>query len=120
MPTLDLTFGVQGFSGLHFEVLPDAMARLTGGRILLVGTRATETSSSMAVVRLDPNGTLDATFGEGGISTASFGNESVRARARTVAVQPDGRLLVAGLWSFDLLIGICFRGPAVGTGAWVM
>jgi|GEM_PF-5255747 len=94
-PALDQSFGSNGFSSVHFDVLPDAMARLRDGRILLAGTRTTESSSSMAVLRLNSDGQLDGTFGDAGMAIASFANP--RARTQAIAVQPDGKILLAGL-----------------------
>ena len=41
-----------------------------------------------------PAGTLDPTFGDGGIVVLSYGSETATAGA--VAIQPDGKLIIAG------------------------
>src|SRR5579883_1834481 len=41
-------------------------------------------------------GDLDPTFGNGGVVTTSFPGFQVSAVGKSVAVQPDGRLVVAG------------------------
>jgi len=47
-----------------------------------------------ALVRYRPDGTRDGTFGNGGIVTTDF--PGTFARARALALQPDGKLLAAG------------------------
>ncbi len=50
-------------------------------------------SSSFLVARYDTDGTLDGSFGNGGLATANVGSGSV---AKAVALQPDGRIVAAG------------------------
>ena len=45
------------------------------------------------VLRYNANGTTDGTFGPGGRRTTDLGGAEV---ARDVAVQPDGKIVVAG------------------------
>jgi uncharacterized delta-60 repeat protein len=67
-----------------------AMALQADGKILLAGT----TDGDVAVVRLQPNGGLDATFGDGGTVRVDLGGPDDIAFA--MAVQPDGRIVLAG------------------------
>lgn len=64
---------------------------LSDGKFITVGT----TAGDFAVARYNPDGSLDTTFDKDGIVTTYIGS-SVDA-ANTVAVQPDGKLLVAGV-----------------------
>ncbi len=87
---LDLTFGSGGVvineSGLAFDV-----AVLGDGRILAAGSGD---GNGFAVWRYNSNGTLDTTFGGGdGVGTASLPAAAV---AVAIAVQPDGRIVLAG------------------------
>jgi uncharacterized delta-60 repeat protein len=61
----------------------------TGGTIVVAG-RADEDT---AIARFLPTGALDATFSGDGLLTHDFGGPS---EAEDVAVQPDGRIVVAG------------------------
>jgi uncharacterized delta-60 repeat protein len=69
------------------------------GRILVVGGVYTVnnqgTTSSFAIVRLHDDGTLDTSFGTGGIARVSFGSNR-QDTAYAVALQPDGRIVVSG------------------------
>ena len=51
-------------------------------------------SGAMTVTRLKPDGTLDTGFGAGGTATIDFG--SLDDLAAGAALQPDGRIVVAG------------------------
>ena len=63
------------------------------GQIVAVGYTAAYgdfAPASWALARYDPDGTLDPSFGTGGIVT------SIAGRARAAVLQPDGKLVVAG------------------------
>jgi uncharacterized delta-60 repeat protein len=47
-----------------------------------------------ALVRYDPGGSLDRSFGADGVVATHLGNQST---AEAVAIQPDGKIVVAGL-----------------------
>jgi uncharacterized delta-60 repeat protein len=69
------------------------------GKIVAAGNATTGMQAgfpvtSFAVVRYNPNGTLDSSFGSGGELTTHVGNGSDRANA--VAVQADGKIIAAG------------------------
>lgn len=63
------------------------------GKIVAAGV-ATINSSDWALARYNSNGSLDNTFGSGGQQTHVF--YSTDDRAFSVAIQPDGKLVVAG------------------------
>jgi uncharacterized delta-60 repeat protein len=64
------------------------------GRIVVVGRATSATILDMAVVRYRADGTPDAGFGAGGIVTADFHGRG--EFGQDVALQPDGRIVVAG------------------------
>src|SRR5438874_834381 len=65
------------------------------GKLIIAG----EVSYRFLVARYDSNGTLDTTFGSGGTVTTSFGGAA--AEGVDLVLQPDGKLLAAGLTSSD-------------------
>jgi uncharacterized delta-60 repeat protein len=68
----------------------------TDGKIVLAGyaTHPGVNTTDFALARYNPDGNLDPNFGSGGkVTTVFFGNENT---ARSVAIQPDGKLVVAG------------------------
>lgn len=60
----------------------------------IVAAGGDSTTNSVLVVRLLPNGAMDPSFGSGGQVTTSFPGGFGEARA--VALQPDGKIVVAG------------------------
>src|SRR5687768_13046389 len=72
-----------------------AMAIQPDGKIVVVGEGFTSASDSwdFAVVRYNPDGSLDNSFG-GGIVNTPVGNS--QDRPHSVAIQTDGKIVVAG------------------------
>jgi len=97
--TLDESFGDGGVAVLSFgnnTVDADAIAIQSDGKIVLAG--AWSTAKGFAVLRLNPSGSLDATFGSGGVVEKSVGGVSPVSRA--VGIQADGKIVVAGFVIF--------------------
>jgi uncharacterized delta-60 repeat protein len=105
--TLDQTFGIDGRSVSGFQDLPgwgpddeaSAVAIDSQGRIVVAGTAEYSNGSHyFGVVRLNPDGYYDTSFGIGGRSASGFqdlvGGTSDHASA--VAIDAQGRIVVAG------------------------
>jgi uncharacterized delta-60 repeat protein len=93
---LDTTFNTTGMRLQPVGSASDdatAVAQQDDGKLLVAGS-STNTTSDFAVVRLTTTGALDATFATGGklVIPIGTGNDY----ARSLALQPDGRILVAG------------------------
>ena len=71
------------------------MAVQADDKALVAGSSASNQSTRIAVVRYLRDGTLDTSFGVGGKGIAAVGTRENVARA--IAVQRDGRIVVAGL-----------------------
>jgi uncharacterized delta-60 repeat protein len=95
---LDTTFGKGGIFTTSFTqgdaTMDIAMAIQSDGKIIVGGS----TPNGAALVRLDTNGTLDSSFGSGGIVNNSFDN--ILGLVFGIAVQPDGKI-VAGAAGFE-------------------
>lgn len=91
---LDVTFGTAGYVFTQPTTLNDHLAGATlqsDGKLLATGQSITPWVADL--VRYTPSGTLDASFGTGGIvRTAVQG----LAAGNAVKVQADGRIVVAG------------------------
>ncbi|HYE16313.1 MAG TPA: hypothetical protein VD968_17880 [Pyrinomonadaceae bacterium] len=73
----------------------NAVAVQPDGKIIVAGTATTGvTQTDFTLARYNPNGTLDTAFGGDGIVTTDFFNSFDYARA--LAIQPDGKIVVAG------------------------
>jgi uncharacterized delta-60 repeat protein len=95
---LDPTFGAGGKVTTAVGIFDQAQALAVqaDGRLVAAGSTFTGTSTAFALVRYNPDGTLDPIFGAGGeVTTENFGTGS-GAGAKAVAVQSDGKLVAAG------------------------
>jgi uncharacterized delta-60 repeat protein len=66
------------------------------GKIIVVGEdRPSDDSSapSFAVLRYNSDGSLDTTFGTGGVAIAATGEQAI---AYSVAIQGDGKIVIGG------------------------
>ena len=88
---LDRNFGGFGYQAVvSTPVASEGMTVAPDGKIVTAGASGVQ----IVVRRYMPNGTLDATFGTGG--TATLLNTSYAMHAAAVAVQTDGKIVVAG------------------------
>ncbi len=95
--TLDTSFGSGGKQILAVGPWDygDNLSILPSGKILVAGNRYNGvTSSDIAVARYNPDGSLDATFGDAGITTLSISSTADSASA--LRVLPDGRFVIVG------------------------
>ena len=102
--TLDATFGSGGKVTTDFGGPYDgasSVAIRADGKILAAGTTVNSSSSiaDFALARYNSNGTIDTTFGKGGKVTTDFAG--VSANAYSVAIQRDGKVVVAGMANVD-------------------
>src|SRR5438094_2375528 len=105
--TLDNTFGVGGkvrtdFPGL--AAVPSSVVIQPDGKIVVAGGAFPLFTflGNFEVVRYNPNGSLDTSFGNGGIVTTNFPEGSY---ASSVALQADGKVIAAGTVFVDFVIG---------------
>jgi uncharacterized delta-60 repeat protein len=67
------------------------------GKIVLAGWSWNGSDYDVALVRYEEDGTLDSTFGTGGkVTTALTPGEGNSDVARAAAIQPDGKIVIAG------------------------
>jgi uncharacterized delta-60 repeat protein len=93
---LDASFGSGGkvttpFAGHSAEAT--AVVQQPDGRFVVAGKSFDGSQSRFALARYNPNGSLDTTFGVGGLVETSIEGDSV---AEALALQPDGKILVVG------------------------
>lgn len=97
----DASFGSAGvvLTDTGHEVNAPGLALQPDGRLVVAG--AVLFPERMLIARYETSGALDTTFGAGGEVTLAprtdaFSNDPTGASANAVALQPDGKLLVAG------------------------
>jgi uncharacterized delta-60 repeat protein len=98
---IDTAFGVGGKVAKDLNLAPDAIsfdhaadaARTPDGNIVVVGSSYTSGLADLIVAQFKPDGTLDRSFGTGGVARYRFLADT---RAVAVHVYADGKILVAG------------------------
>jgi len=91
---LDLGFGTNGLAVTVAATVARTLLVQPDGRLIAVGSAEGSGNPMLAVTRWTANGVLDASFGSEGIVITTF--SGVNDVARAVALQPDGRVVVAG------------------------
>jgi len=116
---LDPTFGSTGkvVTDLGPYDAGEGAATQADGKIVVVGwTYDPATNSSFTLARYNADGALDTSFGTGGIVRTAFGGLYSSSSASSVAIQPDGKIVVAGgvyIWgvSADSEFGLARYNP---------
>jgi uncharacterized delta-60 repeat protein len=96
---LDPGFGaggkvLTGFQGSYDES-PLALARQSDGKLVVAGTSIAGSAHRLALARYNADGSLDATFGSGGLVATPVDSGTLFTVA-AVAEEPDGKLAVVG------------------------
>jgi uncharacterized delta-60 repeat protein len=100
--SFDTTFGnvgvvVTDFSSVSVSASAQAMAMDSLGRIMVLGNAYHRDSEpNVLLARYNPDGSLDATFGNGGIVVGDFTSVSRAFSARGMAIDTLGRIVLTG------------------------
>ncbi|MGA2902451.1 MAG: hypothetical protein ABSD98_01360 [Candidatus Korobacteraceae bacterium] len=96
--SLDPTFGTGGIFTTNYTqydaAMDTAVAIQSDGKIVLGGTVPNSQGQAAALLRLNTNGTLDSSFGTGGIVTSDFGITD-GAFVYAITIQPNGQIVAA-------------------------
>ncbi|MBS1792525.1 MAG: carboxypeptidase regulatory-like domain-containing protein [Acidobacteria bacterium] len=108
---LDPLFNGTGKSlfGFGTGTFVNAMAVQPDGKIIVAGYTNNFPDYDFALMRFNFNGTLDPTFGTGGLVVTSLGTSGDHVYA--VAVQPDGKIVAAGDFSNNAGIAVVRYNP---------
>lgn len=90
--TLDPSFGNHGRVVIGFGWV-FGLAIQGDGKLLVAGGQGNGDAARIMLARYRSNGTLDQTFASNGVATTPLAQS---ASADAIAVQPDGRIIVAG------------------------
>ncbi len=102
--SLDTTFGSSGI--VNIVLVPggsaNAVAIDTEGKIVVAGVSTVRDSGSQdfTLIKLNSDGSLDTSFGSGGIVTTNFGDRNSDS-ANAIAIQSDGKIVAAGSSFFN-------------------
>lgn len=96
--SLDTTFSADGMLTTDLGTASDigeGVVIQSDGKILVTGeTQPGGNNENFALVRYNTNGSLDNTFGTGGITTTDFFGDN--DNPSSLVLQPDGKIIVAG------------------------
>ncbi len=94
----DASFNGTGMAVTHVPgggSVAKSLALQQNGKIVVAGTTGFNGASFTAFVRYNPDGSLDNSFGSGGIATHSVGSFNF-ALSGSIAVQADDKIIAAG------------------------
>jgi uncharacterized delta-60 repeat protein len=94
--SLDHTFGDNGKIINTTLVNLCGLTRLVDGKIIVAGSYVSGGELRFAATRYNADGTLDTSFGANGYAIGANGT------AKAFAVQPDGKIIVAGYATFNM------------------
>jgi uncharacterized delta-60 repeat protein len=96
---LDTSFGSGGIATSEFigsDVdMSNAVVVQPDGKVIAVGATSGASTSEFALARYNVDGSLDTSFGTGGQIATPFPGFPI-ASARSVALEPDGKIVVGG------------------------
>jgi len=96
--------GIPGFDLIDFAGAPDeanAVVTQPDGKIVVAGYAEIGGDDDFALVRYNPDGNLDPSFGGDGIVSTDFGGVGSNERVNALVRQPDGKLVAAGFTDVD-------------------
>lgn len=96
--SLDATFNTTGkvVTAVGFSSGAHSVATQPDGKIVAAGWSYTYPRTVFALIRYNANGSLDTTFNTTGKVTTVIGSGNSSSNAYSVAIQPDGKIVVAG------------------------
>ena len=102
--SIDSSFGLNGVF-FNSDIIESSLVILASGKILVEGNcyRTGTTHSVFLTMRLNSDGTVDTTFGIGGIAKTDF-NTFDGDNGYRLAVQPDNKIVILGETSYSICI----------------
>lgn len=104
---LDLSFGTNGKVLTNFGNVVDwgpALVVQPDGKVVISGICSVSSQNLFCVQRYNDSGSIDPTFGLSGSVTTAMGTEG---NAYSLALQRDGKLIVAGWCTYNNVIQFC-------------
>ncbi|MBL0281936.1 MAG: hypothetical protein IPQ11_16580 [Bacteroidetes bacterium] len=95
---LDNSFSDEGIAVIPYDDDNNGLASTLiqpDGKILIVGNEI-HSFGSINITRLNNDGSIDASFGDGGFVKTSIGEPSTYLHGYAAALLPDGKILVVG------------------------
>jgi uncharacterized delta-60 repeat protein len=83
-------------AGTPLSVFADLVILPDGRIVASLALRDVAGDTSMGIARLGPAGSIDPTFGSGGLTITSFGGPSPFSEGVQIGMQPSGKFVVSG------------------------
>src|SRR5207248_1709158 len=95
---LDPSFGSGGYATVSVGAWAGVSAVVVqpDGRIVTAGEASVAGRDVILAMRMTPSGSLDPTFGNGGVTTVDINGDSGVDSGSALALQPDGKIVIAG------------------------
>jgi uncharacterized delta-60 repeat protein len=109
---LDTTFNGTGIvtTSIGAISLGSSLISQANGKIVVAGSSSDGQGPRFTLARYNQDGKLDATFNQTGIVTTDIGTKP--SEAFSIAIQPDGKLVVAGFtYDFDFVLARYLGDP---------
>jgi uncharacterized delta-60 repeat protein len=104
--TLDTSFNTDGILEIDNGYANTAYKIVVAndGKIFVGGTIATSTTSQLAIIKLNNDGTYDTTFNLDGISVTDLGNGSNNNYISDMAILSDGKIMTLANTDYSILL----------------
>ena len=89
-------FKEEGITDFGHGVTINGVALQSDGKILVVGSLLTGSEQDFLIARFLTSGDIDTSFHDDGFVTTDYSNGISSDSANSVAIQPDGKIVVAG------------------------
>jgi uncharacterized delta-60 repeat protein len=104
----DMSFGTGGTQTYPVSAdasdSPHTVIAQAGGKVVVAGREGSSDTASGYLLRINPDGTLDTTFGDNGTVRENWSTVGVTAASVAAAVQSDGKIVVLGGSGGDVLL----------------
>ena len=104
--TLDTNFNTNGIVEINngYSNTGYKIVVANDGKIFVGGTIATSTTSQLAIIKLNDNGTYDTSFNLDGISTTDIGNGSNGNYISDMNILSDGKIMTLANTGYSILL----------------
>ncbi|MGQ0595387.1 MAG: delta-60 repeat domain-containing protein [Gammaproteobacteria bacterium] len=111
--SLDASFGAAGKVVIDLGGTSNSVSALVqpDGKLVAAGDRFLDPGFDLILVRYNADGSLDTSFGSGGLVVNPEGSEALG-----LVLQPDGKLMVKGVGSLFRFHGVAAGGLGTSTG----
>jgi uncharacterized delta-60 repeat protein len=96
---------IAGATGEYYEAA--SLLEQADGRLLVIGTRDSAGLTSPVLWRLNADGSLDSSFGNGGLTTVVVPGVALGlSQTRAAVLQPDGKIVITGSKELNVNKGV--------------